>query len=145
TAAWGDHNVYLAATGERARWSPPGSAPGRGGTLDRNLAVLAALAGTMPLYRALAGDRVPLGHGAQAYDVHAHWGHCRVAHLQSPGGTRRRAQLGLPLHLDPGCGFHAVCVYAARLQIRGRAVHGVVGATYARGGASWTAAAHVRH
>ena len=48
-----------------------------------------------------------------------------------PEETRRRAQLGLPLHLDPGCGFHAVCVYAARLQVRGRAVHGVVGAACA--------------
>ena len=73
------------------------AAPGR-----RDRAVLARLAAPVDLHRALAGDGRPLGHDAEADDLRAHRRAGRRADRRAARAGRRRAQLGLPLHLDPG-------------------------------------------
>ena len=50
----------------------------------------------------LAGDGRALGDDAQAHDVRADRRARRRADRRAAGADRRRAQLGLPLHLDPG-------------------------------------------
>ena len=46
-----------------------------------------------------------------------------VAHLRSPRGGRRAAQLGLPLHLDPRRLVHALRAHAPRLHRGGGRLH----------------------
>ena len=68
----------------------------------RHRRVLAELAAPVDLPRPLAGDGRPLGHDAQADDLRADRRAGRRAHRRAARAGRRRAQLGLPLHLDPG-------------------------------------------
>ena len=79
-------------------------------------------------YRATGGDR-------------------RGADDEPPRAARRRAQLGLPLHLDPRRGVLALRPAAARLHRRGRRVHGLARASASARpppGASGPLQTHVR-
>ncbi len=71
----------------------------------------------------LARDGPPLGPGAQAAHLRAHGRHRRRAHVQPARAPRRRAQLGLPLHLDPRRGVHPLRPPAHRLHRGGGALH----------------------
>ena len=53
-------------------------------------------------------------------------------YMQPAGGDRRRPQLGLPLHLDPGCRVHVLWPFAAWLHRRSGAVQGLVEGPLAR-------------
>ena len=87
----------------------------RGGVRhDRGL--LANLAAPGPVPRAMARDGRPLGPGAQAPDVPAHGRDRGCPDHEPPRGARRRAQLGLSIHLGSRCQLHAVCIPAARLH-----------------------------
>ena len=50
----------------------------------------------------------------------------RRAHHLAAGDPRRRAQLGLPLHLDPGRHLHPLGDAHPRLRLRGDRLHGLV-------------------
>ena len=67
--------------------------------LPRHHALLAVLAPGLDLSRAVAGDGRALGHDPQAHDVRALGCAGRGADRGPAGAGRRRAQLGLPLHL----------------------------------------------
>ena len=69
--------------------------------LRRDRRVLADLARAVHLHRALARDAAPLGAHAQAADLRADRRHRRRADGRPARADRRRAQLGLPLHLGP--------------------------------------------
>ena len=66
---------------------------------------------------------------------------------QPARGDRRRAQLGLPLHLDPRRRLHALRAAAHRLHRGGGALHGLAGGPLARARVARRRAAadHVRH
>ena len=85
--------------------------------------VLAQLAVELHLPRPLARDGAALGAGAEAAHLRAHRRDHRRAHREPARGHRRRPQLGLPLHLDPRLGVHALRVPAPRVLARGRGVH----------------------
>ena len=68
----------------------------------RHRRVLAELAAPVHLPRPLAGDGHPVRDDAQADDLRADRRAGRRAHRRAARAGRRRAQLGLPLHLDPG-------------------------------------------
>ena len=82
-------------TTSEAAWTvgagPPPAAPDPG--------VLVALDRPCPLHRRLPRAGVAVGAGAQADDLRADRGHRRRPHRVAARGTRRQAQLGLPLHL----------------------------------------------
>ena len=87
--------------------------------------VLAALARQVPLPGPLARGRAPLGADAEAAHLPADRRDRRGAHDQPARAPRRRAQLGLPLHLDPRRRLLAVRPAAARLHRGGGGVHGL--------------------
>ena len=76
-----------------------------------------------PLPGPVARDGQALGAGAEAADVRAHRRDRRRAHHEPARGDRRRAQLGLPLHLGSRRGVHGLRADAARVHRGGRRVH----------------------
>ena len=62
-----------------------------------------------------------------------------------PETDRRRAQLGLPLHLDPRLVLHPLRAHAARLHGRGRGVHALGDGALRGARAGRLAPDHVRH
>ena len=108
--------------------------------------VLAALALAVPLPGTLARDAAPVGADAEADDVQADRGDRRSADDEPPGADRRRAELGLPLHVDPRLGVLALRASAARLHRRGRGLHGLADRAVPRaeGLAARPASDHVR-
>ena len=120
----------------------------RGGrAVPRHRRLLAALALEVHLHRPLAGDGPPLRPDAQAPVLRADGGHRRGPDLQPARGDRRRAQLGLPLHLDPRRRVHAVRPAAHRLHRGGGPLPGLAEGPLARRRRHWDRplAAHVRH
>ena len=85
--------------------------------------LLAALAGAVALPRPLARDGAPLGADAEAADLRADGRARRRADDLAARAARRRAQLGLPLHVDPRRGVLALRAAAARLHRGGGGVH----------------------
>ena len=67
--------------------------------LRRDRALLGVLAGAVDVRGPLAGDAEPLGDHAQADDLRPDRRPCRGAHRGPARAGRRRAELGLPLHL----------------------------------------------
>ena len=76
--------------------------------------------------RAWADDPA-LGAGDQGPHVHADGGDGRGAHHVAAGDTRRRAELGLPLHLDPRLDLPSTCAALPAPGLGGRRVHAVHG------------------
>ena len=76
--------------------------------------------------RARAADPA-LGTDDQGTHVHAHGGGRRGAHHLAARDTRRRAQLGLPLHLDPRLDLPAAGPALPAPRLGGRRVHAVHG------------------
>ena len=74
---------------------------------------------------ALARDGATLGADAEAADVAADRRARRGADYEPAGAHRRRAQLGLPLHVDSRRGVHALRADAARLHRGGGGVQRV--------------------
>src|SRR5215217_8426255 len=109
---------------------------------DRGL--LAPLALEVHVYGPLARDGPPLGAGAQAPHFRADWGDRRSPNYQLAGGHRRRAQLGLPLHLDQGRCLHTLRPLAHRVHRGGRSVHGLARGPLLRAEAGRLTATHVR-
>ena len=66
-----------------------------------------------------------LGAGDQGPDLHADRRHGRGAHDVAAGDAGRRAQLGLPLHLDARHHLHAAGAALAQPRLGGRRVHAV--------------------
>ena len=124
----------LLKQGERAfcslSWAEELASPGRRRRGDRaprgDDAVLALLG------RSRADPRPPLaradpalGARDQGAHVHADRRHGRGAHDVAARDARRRAQLGLPLHLDPRRDVHAAGAALAEPRLGGRRVHAV--------------------
>ena len=131
TACRGRHTLRL---GDRAycalSWAEELAAPAerrRGGREDgRDDALLARLARS----GAHSGPPLPrsdpaLGPGDQGPHVHAHRRHRRGADHVAAGDAGRRAQLGLPLHLDARHDLHAAGAPLAQPRLGGRRVHAV--------------------
>ena len=121
-------------------------ARGGGGGVRGHRRVLAPLARDVGLPRALARDGPPLGARAQAAHVRADGSDRRRADRLPARGHRRRAQLGLPLHLGARRGVHAVRAAAARVHGGGGGLHGLARGARPRAHAGRRPAAdHVRH
>ena len=73
----------------------------------------------------LAGAPAALGAGPQGPDLHAHRRDGRGPDDLASGDSRRRAQLGLPLHLDARRHLHAPGPARARPELGGRRLHPV--------------------
>ena len=125
---------HTLAAGERAycalSWAEELAGPGergRGGGEDgHDDALLAGLARP----RAHPGSPLPrpdpaLRPGDQGPDLHAHRRHGRGADHIAPGDAGRRAQLGLPLHLDARHDLHAAGPPLPQPRLGGRRVHAV--------------------
>ena len=69
---------------------------------DDTAAYWKRLAGPLDVHGPVAGDGHPLGDDPQAADLRADRRAGRRRHLRAARAGRRRAELGLPLHLDPG-------------------------------------------
>ena len=91
--------VVLESMGGTPRTDHARGSPADGG---RHSAVLARLAAPVELHRPVAGDGRPVGHHAEADDLYADRRAGRGADHRAARAGRRGAQLGLPLHLDPG-------------------------------------------
>ena len=68
----------------------------------RNGGVLEGLAGPVDVHGTVAGDGQPVRDDPQAAHLRADRRAGRRRHLRAARAGRRRAELGLPLHLDPG-------------------------------------------
>ena len=95
-----------------------------------------ALAATTRFWRAWLGRRAAarpplaradpaLGAGDQGPHLHAHRRDRRGAHDLAAGDARRRAQLGLPLHLDARLDLHAAGAALPQPRLGGGRVHAV--------------------
>ena len=113
---------------------------------EETVGVLAPLARAVALPRALARDGPPLRADAQAADLRADRRARGGADDVAPGAARRRAQLGLPLHVDPRRRLLPLRAAAARLHRGGRRLHELADRPHARveGRAVGPAADHVR-
>ena len=116
----------------------------RGVRGDRRL--LAQVGRPVALHRPLARDGDALGADAQAADLRADRRARRGADDVAARAARRRAQLGLPLHVDPRRGVLALRPAAARLHRGGGGVHELADRPHARveDRAQRAAADHVR-
>ena len=101
---------------------------------DRDGRVLAALARPLALHGPLARDGAPLGAHAQAADLRADRRDRRRADDEPARADRRRAQLGLPLHVDPRRRLLALRAPAARLHRGGGGLHGLARPTASASG-----------
>ena len=120
----------------------------RGGRRVRgHRALLARVAGALDLQGALARDGEPLRAHAEAAHVPPDGCDRRRADHEPPGAARRRAQLGLPLHLDPRRRVLALRAPSARVHRGGRGVHALAHRPVPRVGRPRRRAApdHVRH
>ena len=115
--------------------------------LRRHGGVLAALAGALALPRPLARDGAPLGADPEAPDVRADGRAGGRADHVAARADRRRAQLGLPLHLDPRRRLLPLRPPAPRLHGGGGRLHELAHRPHARleGRRLWAAPDHVRH
>ena len=115
----------LRARLERGR-ARPGHRRGGAGAARGHDEVLARLARARgdPRPRARAADPA-VGADHQGPHVHADGGERRGAHHLAAGDTRRRAQLGLPLHLDPRLDLPAAGAALPAAGLGGRRVHAV--------------------
>ena len=106
---------------------------------DREL--LARLDRPQHVQEPLARDGEPFGARAEA----AHVQRARLdrgrTHVRVARDDRRRAQLGLPLLVDPRLVFHSLRTHAARLHGRGRGVHALDDGALPR---SWSRTARSR-
>ena len=111
---------------------------------DRRL--LAPLGRPVALHGPLARDGAALGADAQAADLRADRRAGGGADHVAARAPRRRAQLGLPLHLDPRRRVLALRAAAARLHRGGGGVHGLADRPHERleQRAERAAADHVR-
>ena len=91
---------------------------GRRSTADGDRPLLARLGIAQPVSRPLARDSDAFRAGSQATYLPSHRRHCRGAHHQPSRSHRRRAQLGLPLHL--GARRRIYCVFADATGIHRR-------------------------
>ena len=115
-----------------------------GGAPRRHDAVLAGVDRTGADHRPrLARADRALGPHHQGPDLHAHRGDGRRAHHLAARDAGRRAQLGLPLHVDPRLDLHAAGAALAEPGLGGRRVHAVHRRPRARRGRR--APDHVRH
>ena len=126
---------------------PPVSRARDGQRVRGDRDVLAPLARSVALPRALARAGPPLGADAQAADLRADGRAGGRADHVAARAARRRAQLGLPLHVDPRRGLLALRPAAARLHGGGGRVHGLADRPHARveDHGLGAAADHVRH
>ena len=110
-----------------ATTSAPRSArsPRRRSEFTATVALLAALAVRLPLPRPVAGDGAPLRAHAEAAHLRADRRDRGRADDQPARADRRRAQLGLPLRLDPRRRVLRVRAAQAGLHRGGRGVHGL--------------------
>ena len=107
-------------------------------------AVLAQLAGAGAVPRPpLARPDSALGAGHQGPHLHAHRRHRGGRHDLAPGDPGRRAQLGLPLHVDARHHLHAAGAALPEPRVGGRRVHAVRGRRRAHRGRQ--PPDHVRH
>ncbi len=109
-------------------WGGPPAAAGRGGgrpAAETTRWLLAGLAAPLPLPGALPGNGRALRARPQTARLPADRGARRRADHVVAGICRRRPELGLPVHLDPGCRVHPVRADAPRLHRRGRWLHDV--------------------
>ena len=98
--------------------------------------LLAPLARAVALPRPLARDGEPLRADAEAAHLRADRRHRGRAHHLAARAARRRAQLGLPLHLDPRRRVLALRAAAPGLHRGGGGVHGLADRPHARRGRS---------
>ena len=117
-----------------------------GGAFEATVAVLAQMARALPLPRPLARDGAPLRAHAEAPDLRADRRARGRADDVAARADRRRAQLGLPLHVDPRRRLLALRPAPARLHRRGGGVHELADRPHARveDRAVGAAADHVR-
>ena len=121
--------------GERRGRATAGGAARRGvAAVRRHGGVLAVLARPVDLSWALARGGEPLGDHPQADDVRPDRGAGRGADRGAARAGRRRAQLGLPLHLGPRRVVLGGRAAGHRVRRGGRAVRGVVGRSDPRAG-----------
>ena len=105
--------------------------------------LLAALAGRRsPPRPPLAGPDPALGARDQGPHIHADGRDRRGRHDLAARDARRRAQLGLPVHLDPRLDLHPAGAPFPQPGLGGRRVHAVRGRPRAERG--WRPADHVR-
>ena len=108
--------------GSSSRWccrgepSPSRAARLRERRLQGDGELLAPLDRSQHLQGPLARDGEPLGADAEAAHLAAARLDRRRADVRSAGDDRRRAQLGLPLHVDPRLVVHALRADAPRLH-----------------------------
>ncbi len=114
--------VFVLRHDEGGRRMPYGRDRGRRSTANGDRPLLARLGIAQPVSRPLARDGDAFRAGPQAADIPSHRRHCRGAHHQPSGSHRRRAQLGLPLHLGARCRIHRVFADATGIHRRGRRV-----------------------
>ena len=99
----------------------------RGGRADRRHGRVLARTGSIARGRSITvapGDRA-LGAGDQGSHLHADGRDGRRAHHLAPRDAGRRAQLGLPLHVDPGHDVHAAGAPHAAARLGSGRVHAV--------------------
>ena len=97
------------------------------------------------LHGPLARDGPPLGPDPQVAHLRADGRDSGSPHHGVARGHRRRAQLGLPLHLDQGRRIHPLRALAHRVHRRGRRVHKMAGSPLPEVQTRRVVATHVRH
>ena len=115
------------------RTTSPGPTRARDGRrVRRHRRLLAPLARPVRLPRPLARDGAAVGAHPEAADLRADRRAGRRADHVAARAARRRAQLGLPLHVDPRRRVLALRPAAARLHRGGGGLHGLADRPYAR-------------